>query len=137
MNTAHLQPIFDYLNETLLTVVTFLVAYASRYAKAWLASHLDFVNAQTKKQAVDYAEQALEHGIKYAMMQLQNDEAKHEAVTFPGGLQGWAESKAAQYVIDHAGDEVRQLGWTPALITQKIAVRLPAIPTTGASDHVG
>ena len=89
MSTVHLQTLFDYLNEGLMSAAIVLGGFALRFLAAWLSTHMSFVNQKTKDAMLSIAEQAMQHGGEYAMKLLQTEEAKHEAINFPGGVKGW------------------------------------------------
>lgn len=122
---VHLQNLFGWIDAGLLAVGLAIAGYLVIQLRAFLATHAAFLDAQTRAQIVVLADQSLKDGVNWALKLLEREQAKHETVTFPGGVKGWIGAKAAQYAADHAGPELDSLGWSGDLLAQKIVAKLP------------
>lgn len=125
MNTVDLSQFYAWLNAGALVILTALAGAAVVYLRAWASSHAAWMDADTRTKLVNLADQAMKNGISWAMKLLEDEEKRHEAVQFPGGVKGWMLAKGAQYAADHAGPEIDKLGWSANDVAQKLTAKLP------------
>ena len=105
-NHVDLTPLFPYLNEFLVVLLSGLVGIATMWLRNFLRAHAAFLGVQTDKALADGFDRALQNGVNIALQQADRFEKDHATVDFPGGFKGWVAARAAQYAVDHSPDYV-------------------------------
>jgi hypothetical protein len=131
-----LQPLYDYVNQTLPLVGIIIVSFVGRYAVSWLQSHAKFLDERTDTSIRDALEAIINNGIKLGMAQVSKEELAHPEVDAPNMVV----RIAGQYVVDHAPGYLDHFGLSPEAVGNMVAARLPNVATTtdttGAKDPI-
>ena len=102
MNHFDLTPIFPYVNEFLVTLLTGVAGVATLWLKSWLDEHKALLGAQLNSRLTQDFSDALDHGVQIAMQNTEEFEKENALVPVQGGLKGWVAARAAQYAVDHS-----------------------------------
>lgn len=134
MHLVDLSPVYQQLNEALLTVLSGLALWLAAYAKQWLAAHARLLGEQTDTELANGLNRALQNGVAIAMQNAEELEKRYPGMPVKGQVAAWA----AQYAVDHSPGAMQRFAGMTAndLAIKALAYLPPVVETTDASGAV-